>query len=69
MRRLMPGFVDAFHLIHLEEMTEFQVQNVLTKYALFAQNTLKINIEKAALDLSIGFCLVFILMKVFQARR
>ena len=52
MRRLMPGFVDAFHLIHLEEMTEFQVQNVLTKYALFAQNTLKINIEKAALDLS-----------------
>ena len=52
MRRLMPGFVDAFHLVHLEEMAEHQVQNVLGKYAQFAQNNLKIDIDKAALDLS-----------------
>jgi len=52
MRRLLPGFVETFHLVHLEEMGEFEVQNVLGKYALFAQNTHKITIGKPALDLA-----------------
>jgi ATP-dependent Clp protease ATP-binding subunit ClpA len=52
MRRLLPGFVEAFHLIHLDEMVEFEVQNVLSKYAQFAQNNFKIKIDKTVLDLS-----------------
>jgi hypothetical protein len=52
MRRLMPGFVEAFHLVHLEEMGEFEVQSVLGKFAQFAQHNHKITIGKPALDLS-----------------
>lgn len=52
MRRLLPGFVENFQLVQLEEMPEYQVQKVLDKLADYCQQNLKIELTKSARTLS-----------------
>jgi ATP-dependent Clp protease ATP-binding subunit ClpA len=52
MRRLLPGFVENFQLIQLEEMPEYQVQKILDKLADYCQQNLKIELTKSARTLS-----------------
>lgn len=50
MRRLLPGFVENFQIINIEELDEDAVTKVLGKFAGFCKNNLKIEIEKSAMD-------------------
>lgn len=50
MRRLLPGFVENFQIITIEELNEEKVSNVLGKFAEFCQKNLKVRIEKEAME-------------------
>lgn len=52
MRRLLPGFVETFQIVQLEELPEKKVYNILDKFAAFCRQNLKINIERKAIELS-----------------
>lgn len=52
MRRLLPGFVENFQVVQLEEMPEYQVQKILDKLADYCQQNLKIELTKTARTLS-----------------
>ncbi|MGH1339383.1 MAG: AAA family ATPase [Aureispira sp.] len=52
MRRLLPGFVENFQVIQLDEMPEYQVQRILDKLADYCQQNLKIELTKTARTLS-----------------
>jgi ATP-dependent Clp protease ATP-binding subunit ClpC len=52
MRRLLPGFVQNFHVINLEELAEWQIRKIMAQYQLFAQNIHKISISNSGMDLA-----------------
>lgn len=52
MRRMLPGFVENFQLIELEEMPEHKVQTILDKFAEYCRQNMKVEIDKKALSLS-----------------
>lgn len=51
LRRLLPGFVESFQLVQLQEMPESKVFGILKKLAEYSANSLKIKINPAALQL------------------
>lgn len=52
MRRLLPGFVTSFQVIHLEELPELKAQAVMQKLAEFAEKNLDITVEREAQTLA-----------------
>lgn len=52
MRRLLPGFVASFQIIHLEELSEKKVQIVFQKLAEFAEKNLDIQLDRDAQTLA-----------------
>jgi ATP-dependent Clp protease ATP-binding subunit ClpA len=49
---LLPGFVETFQIVLLEELPEKKVYNILDKFADFCNRNLKIAIDKKAIELS-----------------
>jgi ATP-dependent Clp protease ATP-binding subunit ClpA len=52
MRRLLPGFVESFQLVKIEELSEQKIQNILQKFADYSKQNLKITVEQDALSLA-----------------
>lgn len=52
MRRLLPGFVENFQIIELDELPENKIFKILDKFAEFSRQNLKIEIDKRAIELS-----------------
>lgn len=52
MRRMLPGFVENFQVIELEELPEHKVQTILGKFADYCRQNMKINIDRKALSVS-----------------
>jgi len=52
MRRLLPGFAEAFQTVHIEELDEKKVASVLEKFAGYAEKNLQMPISRDALQLS-----------------
>lgn len=52
MRRMLPGFVENFQIIELEELPEHKIQNILDKFADYCRQNMKIDMDKKALSLS-----------------
>ncbi len=51
-RRLLPGFVEHFQIIKINELPERKIQNILTKFSDYCALNLKIKIKKEALELA-----------------
>jgi len=52
MRRMLPGFVENFQIIELEELPEHKIQNILDKFADYCRQNMKIEIDKKSLSIS-----------------
>lgn len=52
MRRLLPGFVENFQLIELEELPQNNIYNILDKFSDYSAKNLKINIQRNAMELA-----------------
>ena len=52
MRRFLPGFVECFQLLKIEELTENQVRSVMNQFADFSNKNLKVKIPQEAIQLS-----------------
>lgn len=52
MRRMLPGFVENFQIVKLEELPEHKIQNILDKFADYCRQNMKIDIDKKALSVS-----------------
>ena len=52
MRRLLPGFAEAFQVVLIEELDEKKVISVLDKFAEYSEKSLQMPIAKEALQLS-----------------
>lgn len=52
MRRLLPGFVESFQLVKIEELSEGKVQNILVKFAEYAKTNLHVEIAQDALKVA-----------------
>lgn len=52
MRRLLPGFVENFQIVQLEELPEKKIFKILDKFSAFCSQNLKIDIDKKAIELS-----------------
>jgi ATP-dependent Clp protease ATP-binding subunit ClpA len=52
MRRLLPGFVENFQIIKIEELPEDKIQNILNKFADFSGKNLKVQIPQDSLMLA-----------------
>lgn len=52
MRRMLPGFVENFRIVHLKELPEMSIFKILDKFSEFSARNLKIGIDKKALELS-----------------
>ncbi|BDS10647.1 AAA family ATPase [Aureispira anguillae] len=52
MRRMLPGFVENFQIITLEELPEHKIQTILDKFADYCSQNMKIEIDKKALSIS-----------------
>ncbi len=52
MRRMLPGFVENFQLIELEELPEHKIQSILDKFADYCRQNMKVEIDKKALSVS-----------------
>lgn len=53
LRRLLPGFAEAFQIVELPELEPDQIRTILEKFAEYSQQNLRINIAPQALQLSI----------------
>ena len=51
-RRLLPGFVEYFQIVKIDELPEEKIQIILNKFAEYSGKNLKVNISKKALELS-----------------
>lgn len=49
MRRLLPGFAENFQIVKIDELPENKIQNILNKFADFADKNLKVNIPPESL--------------------
>ncbi len=52
MRRMLPGFVENFKVIHIKELPEANIYKILEKFAAFSSQNLKIEIQKSSLELA-----------------
>lgn len=52
MQRLLPGFVENFQIIRIEELPEEKIQSVLQQFADYSAQNLKVNITQDALILA-----------------
>ncbi len=52
MRRLLPGFVETFQIVHLEELPEAKIQSILDKFAHYIDQKYKIKITGQAMSLA-----------------
>jgi ATP-dependent Clp protease ATP-binding subunit ClpC len=52
MRRLLPGFTEAFQIVQLEELSEQKIIGVLEKFADYSKKSLRVPIEGHAIPLS-----------------
>lgn len=52
MQRLLPGFVENFQILRIEELPEEKIQSVLNQFAEFSAQNLKVKINEDALMLS-----------------
>lgn len=52
MQRLLPGFVENFQILKLEELPEEKVQSVFNKFADYARQNLKVNFQAGTLSLA-----------------
>lgn len=50
MRRLLPGFVQTFQIVRLDELPEDKVRSVLSQFAQYIQSRLQISITQEAID-------------------
>ncbi|MEM7104502.1 MAG: AAA family ATPase [Bacteroidota bacterium] len=51
-KRLLPGFVENFQVITIEELPETKIQTILDKVADFSRQNLEITLEKSAVELA-----------------
>jgi len=51
-RRLLPGFVENFQLVQLEELPENKIYRILDKFAAFCRQNLRIDIDNKAIELA-----------------
>ena len=51
MRRQLPGFVESFQIIEIEELPEKGIQKIIEQLAAYSENNLKIKIQEDALAL------------------
>lgn len=51
-RRLLPGFLENFQLLRIEELPERKIHAILDKFSEFCGNNLKITVEKEAKELA-----------------
>lgn len=51
MRRLLPGFVENFQLVKIEELPEKKIQNILQRFAEYSERNLEVRVEEDALAL------------------
>ena len=52
MRRFLPGFVECFQIINIDELNENQVQSVMNQFADFCGKNLKIKIPQDSISLA-----------------
>ncbi len=52
MRRLLPGFVESFQVVTLEELPEQKIQTIFERFAEYAERALRIRIDGESLALS-----------------
>ncbi len=52
MRRMLPGFVENFRVVHLDELPEASVFKILDKFSDYSSQNLKINFDKSAIELT-----------------
>lgn len=52
MRRLLPGFVQSFQIVTIEELPEKEIQTVLHKFSEYSTKNLKVHIQAEALSLA-----------------
>ncbi len=52
MRRMLPGFVENFQLVVLDELPEFKVQKILEEFSTYSQKNLKITLDQKAVELT-----------------
>lgn len=52
MRRLLPGFVQTFQIVRIDELPEDKIRSVLTQFAQYVQSRLQITISQEAIDQS-----------------
>ncbi|MEL6637240.1 MAG: AAA family ATPase [Bacteroidota bacterium] len=50
MKRLLPGFVENFQLLHVDELKEDAVKSVLSKFAEYCRQNLRVDLEAEAID-------------------
>ncbi|MEM9885914.1 MAG: AAA family ATPase [Bacteroidota bacterium] len=68
MRRLLPGFVENFQIVELEELQEKQVHAILTQLAEYSNQRLKIPIGNAALMLTYRLLLRYYPYEAFPGK-
>jgi len=51
-RRMLPGFLENFQLLRIEELPENRIHNILSKFSEFCGNNLKVSLDKEAIELS-----------------
>jgi len=51
MRRLLPGFVESFQIVKLEELPEKKIQTILHRYAEHTERNLDVHLTESALSL------------------
>ncbi len=52
MRRLLPGFVESFQIVEIEELSDKKIQSILANYGEYSTKNLKIPIERDGLALA-----------------
>ncbi|MFK8104441.1 MAG: AAA family ATPase [Saprospiraceae bacterium] len=52
LRRLLPGFVENFQILKVEELPEQKIQSILDKFMAYSQKNLKVSITSDALKLA-----------------
>lgn len=52
MRRLLPGFVENFQIVELEELPQNNIYNILDKFSDYSAQNLKIHIQRPAMELA-----------------
>lgn len=57
MRRMLPGFVENFQIVNIEELPEKKIFSILDKFMEYSRSTLKLNMERSAVEITYRFLL------------